>query len=107
MRTSTLHLPAAHRVPVHCVLYVPHNERQGPGIVHTLSVDRCHLETTVEVCPGMIVSLYLILPDAPQDIVIERALVTWARRDECGIQIQHVQPADADHLRDYLSTHVD
>jgi hypothetical protein len=70
-------------------------------------MDRGHLETRVEICPGMIISLYLILPNASQDIAIESAMVTWSRRGECGIQIQALQPADADHLRDYLIAGVD
>jgi hypothetical protein len=107
MRTSTLHVPSTRHVPVHCVLYVPHDERQGPGMIHTLSMNRCHLESRVEVCPGMIVSLYLILPNAPQDIAIETAIVTWARQGEFGIHIQHLQPAEAHHLREYLMTQVD
>ena len=107
MRTSTFHVPAARRVPVQCVLYVPHDERQGSGTIVNLSLDRCHLESRVEVCPGMIVSLYLMLLNAPQDIAIERALVTWARQGEFGIQIQHLQPAEAHHLREYLMTQAD
>ena len=55
----------------------------------------------------MIVSLYLMLPNAPQDIAIEQALVTWARQGEFGIQIQHLQPAEAHHLREYLMTQAD
>ncbi len=54
--------------------------------------------------PGMIVSLYLILPDAPQDIAIETALVTWARKGELGIQIQQIQPAEAYQLKQLLAT---
>ena len=107
MQTTTVQVSAARRVPVQCVLYCPHDERQGPGTVHTLSMDGCHIESPVEVRPGMIVSLYLMLPNAPQDLAIEQALVTWARQGEFGIQIQHLQPAEAHHLREYLMTQAD
>jgi hypothetical protein len=103
MPSSRLHIPAAHRLPVQCVLYMPHEKRQGPGTIMNLSMDRCHMETRMEVCPGMIVALYLLLPNAPQDIAIERAMVTWARRGECGIQMQCLQPAEANQLQDYLT----
>lgn len=104
MYTTTLHVPASRRAPVQCVLYFPQDERQGPGRIVNLSMDRCHIESSLAVCPGMIVSLYLILPDAPQDIAIETALVTWARRGEFGIHIQHLQPAEAHQLNQFLST---
>jgi hypothetical protein len=103
MQTTTLQVPSSHRVPVQCVLYMPHNKHQSPGTIVNLSMDRCHMETRMEVCPGMIVGLYLLLPNAPQDIAIERAMVTWARRGECGIQMQCLQPAEANQLRDYLT----
>lgn len=91
-------------MPVQCVLYVPHDERQGPGTILNLSLGHGHIESNVEVCPGMIVSLYLMLPHVLQDIAIERAMVTWARRGEFGIQIQHLQFAEAHHLREFLLT---
>ena len=83
MHTATLHVPASCRASLQCVLYFPQEERQGPG---------------------RIVCLYLILPSGPQDIVVERALVTWARWGECGIQIEHLQPTEAYHLRQFLTT---
>ena len=91
MHTATLHVPASCRASLQCVLYFPQEERQAP-------------ESSAQICPGMIVCLYLILPSGPQDIVVERALVTWARWGECGIQIEHLQPTEAYHLRQFLTT---
>lgn len=69
-----------------------------------LTRTRCHIESSVAVSPGMIVSLYLMLPDALQDIAIETALVTWARHGEFGIHIQHLQAAEAHQLKQFLAT---
>lgn len=105
MQTTSFHIPTSPRLPVECVLYVPHDERHGPGMIHNLSLERCHIESSVEVCPGMTLALYLILPSEPQNIAVEHAMVTWARRGECGIRIQHLQLAEADRLRAFLRTH--
>lgn len=105
METTAFHLPASLRIPVHCVLYVPQGDRQGPGMIHNLSIERCHIESPVEVCPGMTLALYLILPSGSQHVAVEHAMVTWARRGECGIRIQHLQRAEADRLRAFLRTH--
>ena len=104
MHTATLHVPASCRASLQCVLYFPQEERQGPGRIVNLSMRGCHIESSAQICPGMIVCLYLILPSGPQDIVVERALVTWARWGECGIQIEHLQPTEAYHLRQILTT---
>lgn len=80
MQTTSIQVPAARRVSVQCVLYLPHDERHGSGTIHTLFMDRCHIESSVEVCPGMIVSLYLMLPNAPQDIPVVPRRWCWSAR---------------------------
>ena len=74
-------------------------------MVWNLSLGHCHVESTIEVCPGMTLSLFLVLPGMPQAIVVEEALVTWAREGECGIQFQRMQPSDASHLQQFLMPH--
>ncbi len=74
--------------PIRCTVSIPHEAALQPGMIWALSPQHCHVESSLEVCPGMLVSLFLILPDTNQAVVFKERLVTWARSGEFALDLQ-------------------
>jgi hypothetical protein len=60
----------------------------GTGRVWAFYPESCHVESSLSISPGMVVSLSLHLPGAAR-IKLMQGLVTWARKSEFGLRFLH------------------
>ena len=72
-------------LPIPCTIRIHDKDRLGSGTIWRFYPSRCHVESDLPIRPGMMVSLSVHLPGAAA-IRIDRALVTWSRPSEFGLQ---------------------
>jgi hypothetical protein len=92
------------RFPVHCQLYYSNDELQGAGTVWNVSVRGWRVDGTCSVRAGMVFSLFVMLPDFHKTVIVERAIVRWARGQEFGLQIGTIHPLDTGRLKQFVSS---
>jgi hypothetical protein len=75
-------------LPIPCTVCLSAEGVIGTARVWAFYPNRCHVESWLQVSPGMMVSLSLHLPGAAR-VKLENGLVTWARASECGVRFLH------------------
>jgi len=65
----------------------------GPHIIRSMDLSRsgCRIQNTVQLVPGMTISLFLVPPGEDTPIVIQDANVRWAGAEGIGIEFQAVE----------------
>lgn len=86
-------------------LYGARHELQGSGTMWKFSVGRGLVESAVPASPGMLVSLFLIVPGAQPLVTIDEARVTWARDGEFRLQFERMHVSDYHRLQQLLMAH--
>ena len=92
----------AERVAIPCALYSAVEGLHDEGTILNLSLTHGHVESPATVVPGMTLALFVILPGMSRAVVIEDALVTWVRGEECGLRLDGLRPEDEASLERYL-----
>ncbi len=95
---------AADPVLVPCVLHSAHDNLYEVGKIVGLSMHHCHVESQAVVTPGMTLSVFVIFPDTRRALVLEAALVTWARTEEFGLRLNALRSDDAAQLETHLDS---
>ena len=103
MHTATLSTQLPERIPIPCTVYSADDKLHEEGRILSLSMRHCHIESPLEVFPGMTLALLAILPGTEQSILIHEAFVTWKRDSEFGVRLDAVWPDDRIPLETYIS----
>ena len=75
-------------LPLSCTVCLSQEGMIGTGEVWAFYPESCHVESTLSLSPGMVVSLSLHLPGTAR-IKLKQGLVTWARKTEFGLRFLH------------------
>jgi hypothetical protein len=91
------------RIPVQCPLYFSHDGQYGAGTVWNLSCGGWRVDTEIPLTRGTVLKLFVMLPEVPQGVIVERAIVTWSRGQEVGLAILRIHPQDATRLQHVIA----
>jgi hypothetical protein len=99
----TFHVREFRRFPVNCSLYFSSDEVYGKGTVWNLSLGGWRVDSEVKVPPGTTLTLFVMLPDSQQAVLVDEAVVCWRRRHDFGLAIRKISPDDAARLRGFVA----
>jgi hypothetical protein len=91
------------RIPVDCPLYFSHDGQYGAGTVWNLSCRGWRVDSEIPLARGTVLKLFVMLPDLPHGIVVEKAVVCWSRGQEVGLAIRRMDQQDATTLQHFIA----
>jgi PilZ domain len=103
---KTFHVREFRRFPVNCLLYFSSDEVYGKGTVWNVSLGGWRADSEVAVAIGTTLTLFIMLPDTRQAVLVDEAVVCWRRGYDFGLAIRKITPNDATRLRDFVAEHV-
>jgi len=91
------------RVPVQLQGFLLGNSHEVEAVTLDLSVGGARFDCDLEVYPGKVIRVRLVVPGAEEPVSIEEGLVQWVGEDTFGVAFQHVQPAELDELEQLIN----
>ena len=76
----------------------------GIGVVRNLSLRGACIETHARLAADDQVTLYLTLPDRPEELEIKTVVVRWARNGQMGVEFVKLERSTSQHLMLYLAS---
>jgi hypothetical protein len=86
------------RVPAQLQGFLLGNSHEIEAVTLDLSVGGAKFDCDLEVYPGKIIRVRLVIPGAEEPVWIEDARVQWVGEDTFGVSFQKVRPTDLDEL---------
>ena len=77
------------------------------GATLDLSIGGAKFESDLDVYPGKMIRVRLIIPGAEVPISIEDARVQWVGEDSFGVSFQNVRPGELDELEELIDEYED
>lgn len=71
-------------------------------MVWNMSLNGWRADGTRIVTIGMVLSLFVILPQSNKTVIVERAIVRWSRGQEFGLETGIIHPIDSSRLRTFI-----
>ena len=89
-------------MPVQVQGFLSGNSHEIEGITLDVSVGGARFDCDIEVHPGKVVRVRLVLPGAAEPLLIEAARVQWVGEDTFGVSFQNVRPTELDELEQLI-----
>jgi hypothetical protein len=86
------------RVPAQLQGFLLGNSHEIAAVTLDLSVGGARFDCDIEVYPGKVIRVRLIIPGAEEPVSIEEGRVQWVGEDTFGVSFQNVPPAELDEL---------
>ena len=90
------------RVPAQVQGFLLENSHEVEAVTLDLSVGGAKFECELEVYPGKVIRVRLIIPGAENPVSIEDARVQWVGDDTFGVLFQSIRPAELDELEQLI-----
>jgi hypothetical protein len=90
------------RVPAQLQGFLLGNSHEIEAVTLDLSVGGARFDCDIEVYPGKIIRVRLVIPGAEEPVSIEEGRVQWVGEDTFGVSFQNVQPAELDELEQLI-----
>jgi hypothetical protein len=90
------------RVPAQVQGFLSGNSHEIEVVTLDLSVGGARFDCDLEVYPGKIIRVRLVIPGAEEPISIEDACVQWVGEDTFGVSFQNVRSAEVDELEQLI-----
>ena len=90
------------RVPAQLHGFLLGNSHEIEAVTLDLSVGGARFDCDLEVYPGKVIRVRLVLPGAEELVSIEDAHVQWVGGDEFGVSFHNVRPAELDELEQII-----
>ena len=90
------------RVPAQVEGFLLENSHEIEAITLDLSVGGARLDCDLEVYPGKVILVRLVIPGAEEPVSIEDARVQWIGEDSFGVAFQNVRPAELNELEQLI-----
>jgi hypothetical protein len=90
------------RVPAQLQGFLLENSHEVEAVTLDLSVGGAKFDCEIEVFPGKLLRLRLIIPGAEGPLSIDDALVQWVEADTFGVSFQKIRPAELDDLEQLI-----
>lgn len=86
------------RVPAQLKGFLLGNSHEIEAVTLDLSAGGARFDCDLEVYPGKMIRVRLVIPGAEEPVSIEEGRVQWVGEDTFGVSFQNVQPAELDEL---------
>jgi hypothetical protein len=90
------------RVPAQVQGFLLGNSHEIEAVTLDLSVGGARFECDIEVYPGKVIHVRLVIPGVEEPLSIEAARVQWVGEDTFGVSFQNVRPAELDELEQLI-----
>jgi hypothetical protein len=90
------------RVPAQVQGFLLGNSHEIEAVTLDLSVGGAKFECELEVYPGKVIRVRLIIPGTEKPVSIEDARVQWVGDDTFGVSFQSIRPAELDELEQLI-----
>ncbi len=90
------------RVPAQVQGFLLGNSHEIEGVTLDLSVGGARFDCDLEVYPGKVIRVRLVIPGAEEPVSIDDARVQWVGEDTFGVSFQNVRPAELDELEQLI-----
>ena len=99
----TFHIREYRRFPVNCLLYFTSDTLNGTGTVWNISLGGWRVDCEVTVPAGTTLTLFVLLPDDKETLLVDQAVVSWSRGLEFGLVIREMKDQDRIRLRNFIA----
>ena len=82
MLSTTFQVRPYRRFPVQCLVYFSTGTVTGTGTIWNLSLGGSWMDSDICLACGMVLKLFVMLPELQHGIVVDRATVCWCRGHE-------------------------
>jgi hypothetical protein len=106
MSPTSFQVRTYRRVHIHGLLYFSNDQIYGTGTVWNLSLGGWRVDSDVCLKHDTMLTLFVMLPDSEQAIVIDQAVVCWSRGHEFGLAIRKIQCQDAARLKNFVAARI-
>ena len=89
---------AHHRVLAQVQGFLLGNSHEIEAVTFDLSIGGARFDCDLEVYPGKVIRVRLVIPGAEEPVSIEDARVQWVGEDTFGVSFRNVRPAELDEL---------
>lgn len=90
------------RVPVQLQGFLLGNSHETEAVTLDLSVGGARFDCDLEVYPGKIIRVRLVIPGAEEPLSIDEGRVQWVEGDTFGVSFQSVRPDELDELEQLI-----
>ena len=90
------------RVPVQVQGFLLGNSHETEAVTLDLSVGGAKFDCDLEVFPGKVLHVRLIIPGSEESVSIADARVQWVGEDMFGVSFQNVYPGELDELEQLI-----
>ncbi|MCI0426880.1 MAG: PilZ domain-containing protein [Nitrospiraceae bacterium] len=90
------------RVPAQLQGFLLGNAHEIEAVTRDLSVSGARFDCDLEVYPGKVIRVRLVIPGAEEPVSIKDARVQWVGEDTFGVSFQNVRPAELDELEQLI-----
>ena len=70
----------------------------GEGMIEDLSLSGSYIIGNAPVSVGVALALQMFVPEDPEPVLIDRAIVKWVKRSEFGVDFDTPQPKVAERV---------
>ena len=93
---------AHRRVPAQLQGFLLGNSHESEAVTLDLSIGGARFDCDLEVYPGKVIRVRLVIPGAEELVSIEDARVQWVGEDMFGVSFRNVRPAELDELEQLI-----
>ncbi len=86
------------RISISCPIFYENAGEFGQGIVWNFSKNGWRIDGSLEVWPGMDITMFIFFPDLNEPLKIDKATVRWSRGQEFGLEVSKTQGREAARL---------
>ncbi len=91
------------RVPAQLQGFLLGNSHEIEAVTLDLSVGGARFDCDLEVYPGKLIRVRLVIPGAEEPVSIDEGRVQWVEGDTFGVSFQNVGPSELDELEQLIS----
>ena len=90
------------RVPVQLQGFLLGNSHETEAVTLDLSVGGARFDCDLEVYPGKVIRIRLVIPGAEEPVSIDEGRVQWVEGDTFGVSFQNIGPDAFDELEQLI-----
>ena len=90
------------RVPVQLQGFLLGNSHETEAVTLDLSVGGARFDCDLEVYPGKVIRVRLVIPGAEEPVSIDEGRVQWVEGDRFGVSFQNIGPDEFDELEQLI-----
>ena len=95
------------RVPAQVQGFLLGNSHEVKGQTLDLSLGGARFESDLDVFPGKVIVVRLVVPGLESPLSIQAAMVQWVGEQTFGVEFKKVQPGDLDELEQLIDEYDD